>query len=247
MSDKSIPDFMTPGLMGLEARHTTNGGLLNNHVKFAAFYAALLVIPALGHKEGIFADNGFLWFIQALSLVVVALCVAPEISAFTRIGRANAGSKYTLKSGRVENNKENPVDFIFNRRPLRGNTSKCIDKLPVFLVDPEGAVGELELHIDGHSVNVDNCRIGVIGFDRYQVTACEGLNDLPCLYISVRIAKPTEVLLAGQFLMEEGSYRLIPGSKVILIEPALLNNFMRQNMYRVLLLCSLSVLQIIIW
>lgn len=248
MFNEDMPNLMANQLFGLEARHTTNGGFLANYVIYVVCYALFLVLPAIGHKDGIFANTGLLWFVQVFILLIVATCFAPGISAFIRVGLANAGLKYSIRPARIKNNSESSVDIVFNRRPLKSsNSSKSIEKLPRYLVDPEGFVGELKIDIDKRRLEIEQCFLGVVGFDRYQVTACDGLRDSPQFYVSVRIPKPTEVLLVGQFLNEGGSLKVAQGSKLVLIESSKFDDFMRCNMYRVLLLCSLFTLQLIIW
>ena len=244
------PAWMRNKLSGLKASCAA-GGWVRYPTYHTCFYLLLLSVPALGHQQGIFGDAGALWFAQTAYLLFLILLAIPEMVVVLQVGCAAAGLKYTLKTGKIECQPGTHVSFVFERPMGFSNKNPkfngMIDVSPKLLSYPIGIAGSLNLKSGGHDIEIKDLWLRIIGFNRYRVTACEGLIDMNQPHICARINETTDVLVLGRHSADNHPPQQRYEGDLLIIEARAFEDFLQYNMFRVLFLTLAFSFQMLTW
>jgi hypothetical protein len=225
------------------------GGLVRAPTWFLLGYLLFLITPALYSERGIFADTGFLWFAQSFFLGAALLACLGESLVYLKVGCAFFGVHFSINRARIKNGSRRSTDIIFARPDSivarQPKFTSPIDVPPMLLSDPVGVIDHLEIAIDDKAVRVEDCRLQMIGFDRYRVKSCQGLVDQTWPHVSVRLSGDEEVYLIGRFTGRGGIERQNPNSPLIIVQADQLDKFVTYNMARLLLLSVLVAFQML--
>ena len=225
------------------------GGLFRAPTWLLLGYLLFLITPAFYSERGIFADSGFLWFAQTFFIGAAILGCLTESLAYLKIGCAFFGAHFSINRARIVISSGRSTDIIFPR-PIsivarNPKFTSPIDVSPMLLSDPVGVIDHLDIAINDKTVRVEDCRLQVIGFDRYRVKSCQGLVDQTWPHVSVRLSGDEEVYLIGRFTERGGIERQNPQSPLIIVQADQLDKFVTYNMARLLLLSVLVAFQML--
>lgn len=242
------PAWITNKLSNLVAKNTA-GGVVRAWTYYAVCSVLLLIGPAYFATQGVYVNTVGFWVGAAASILMVVFYSILEIHTLMKIGLAGCGIRYSMLTGIIEPTSDAALNLIFARPCVMGGSRASkfdsnIDVTPMLLAEPEGIVGEFNLKAGDSKILVENCRLEVVGFDRYRVTACEGLESPHLPHVSARISKQTDVIVIGKFMNDCGDIQPIIGSTILIIEASILERFIQYNMFRTLFLCTCIVILI---
>lgn len=185
-----------------------------------------------------------------ICLLIALLCSLTEFLACFKIAFAGDGKKFSVISAKIDLDPAEAVSLVFSRHSWGKGKHSLIDPTdatPKLLSDPDGMVGDLKISIAGKLLEVEGCRYQIIGFERYRVSACDGLLTPDTPHVSVPLAGGTEVYVIGRVKASGDGFIHSKRYPVLIVEPKAINSFLRYNLFRALLFCAMAYLLVANW
>lgn len=246
-SDSQLhPDFKSGRVVATQKAR----GLIRAFTYYFLAYLFFVIVPTLEHKEGIFAEPGWLAVVEFTCIAIMGFLAYPDAIAFTRIAAASCAREQKILSGVVGGSEgqratewifERPTALLDRRTNFKKPLEAPVDCPPMLLWEPIDVLGTLIIAIDGKPLIASPYDVELVGFDRYQVRDYpEMLSQTP--HILTRLVGGQRVQVVGEFSFVDDEVRLSPGCKLILVDPNSLDAFIAMNMCRLVFLAAASAM-----